>query len=248
MKKSNLGSGSFQPSVDHVLISEPPISLLAKGHGKPIPMLIGSTQDELSVIEHPLLKHHWDFSPALQEGLSLENEAFIRKIQSLYNDYYGAKLGRIQFFSDILFKSAGLFYGQAASSKSPVWFYRLDYRPSRMDMTRLGAFHSSQLPLIFGNLKKGLGKAMFGLSRKLDEPKSIAGSMQEDIVRFMENGVLPWQQATPSLQESKIYNDKIQYQPMIPNKLYALLKQTDYYKRTQDHTYAEKRHQLAKKK
>lgn len=232
MKTSGHGSLSFQPSIDHHHIQDFPTALIKGGFSKTMPMLLGNTLDELSIMEHPLLKNHWDFSPALDNGFALEDDQLIKKIQSEYDALYEKKESRIQFFSDVLFKLACLFYGEAASQASPVWYYRFDYCPPRMKHIRLGAFHSSDLPLIFGNFHQGVGKMMFGFSSNTSEAESLSIIMQKDLTTFMQSGNLPWENLSCDTFIAKVYDHPIHFDSPIPENIYQLYKQTNYYKRT----------------
>lgn len=231
MKTSGQGSLSFQPSVDNHLIQDFPTALINSGGSKSMPMLLGNTLDELSVMEHPLFKNHWDFSPALINGFALEDDQLIQTIQSEYDARYDKKESRIHFFSDVLFKLASLFYGEAASQASPVWYYRFDYCPPRMRHIRLGAVHSSDLPLLFGNLHQGVGRMMFGIAGNTTDAELLSKIMQNDLSTFMHSGNLPWQSISSCDFIAKVYDNPIHFDSPIPAELYQLYKKTNYYYR-----------------
>ena len=231
IKTSGMGSVCFQPSIDNDLIKDFPTALINCGFSKPMPMLLGNTLDELSVMEHPLFKNHWDFSPVLINGFALEEDQLIKTIQSKYDAIYDKRESRIQFFSDVLFKIASLFYGEVASKESQIWYYRFDYCPSRMRHIRLGAVHSSDLPLFFGNLHHGVGKMMFGITSDTYEADLLSTIMQDDLVTFMQSGILTWQNISNDKFIAKVYDNPIHYDSPIPDELYRLFKETNYYKR-----------------
>ncbi len=229
MKKSGLGLGTFQPVIDGYYLKAYPINVLRSGNYKTVPILIGNTGDELSVMKYSIGRRYWDLGKIISEGLSNERESTRKQISLLYAKKYGRREAQVQLLSDMIFRTAALFYAEAASSKCPVWLYRFDLRPATMRLSGLGAAHCSDLPLIFGNLRKGIGKLMFCLSADLTAASKLSHDMQADIIGFMKNGKLPWARAFTDEYLAKCYNVPPGFDEPIPLDIYKAYQQTHYY-------------------
>lgn len=72
-------------------------------------MLIGTTRDELSLLEIPFLRRHWKLDHIISDGLSREADATRKSIRLLYEREYRKREARIQLLSDMIFRSAALF-------------------------------------------------------------------------------------------------------------------------------------------
>ncbi|MEN6387579.1 MAG: carboxylesterase family protein [Candidatus Cryosericum sp.] len=229
IRKSGLGSGTFQPTVDGQYLKAFPTNLIRHNQYRPVPMLIGNTRDELSVMGHPLLREHWDLQGIIDDGVSHEDPSATKSILSLYAQEYGKKEARIQLVSDMIIRTASLFYAEAASRTSQVWLYRFDLRPAAMRLSGLGAVHSSDLPLFFGNLLQGIGKVMFLSLHDLPAARQLSHEMQADVVRFMKDGTLPWARAFTDGFIAKCYDVPVRFDEPIPLEIYRSYQQTTYY-------------------
>lgn len=129
----------------------------------------------------------------------------------------------------MIFLTGSLFYAEAASVDCPVWLYRLDLQTAPMRISGLGAVHSSDLPLLFGNLREGVGKLMFGLSRDLAPVRQLSQRMQADVTGFMKDGKLPWPRAFTDDFIAKCYDMPVGYDEPIPREIYESYQQTNYY-------------------
>lgn len=229
IQECGLGAGTFRPVVDGRYLRDFPIALLRRGQYKPVPMLIGTTRDELSLMELPFLRRHWKLDHIIQEGLAREKDSTRESMRLLYDQEYSRRESRIQLLSDMIFRTAALFYAEAASAASPVWLYRFDLRPALMRLSGLGAVHSSDLPLLFGNLREGVGKLMFGLSRDLGAAQKLSQEMQADMTGFMREGTLPWPRAFTDGYVAKCFDLPVCYRQPIPEQIYRGYRQTVYY-------------------
>jgi len=229
MRKCGLGVGTFRPVIDDRYLKAFPIDLLRRGRYQPVPMLIGTTRDELSLLEIPFLRRHWKLDHIISDGLSREADATRKSIRLLYEREYRKREARIQLLSDMIFRSAALFYAEAASAASPVWLYRFDLRPVVMRLSGLGAVHSSDLPLIFGNLREGVGKLSFSLPRDRAVARKLSREIQADLASLMEEGTLPWARAFTDDYIAKCYDLPVRYDQPIPQEIYHRYRKTAYY-------------------
>ena len=145
MKKSGLGLGTFQPVIDGYYLKAYPINVLRSGNYKTVPILIGNTGDELSVMKYSIGRRYWDLGKIISEGLSNERESTRKQISLLYAKIWQTR-SPAQLLSDMIFRTAAL-YAEAASSKCPVCL-PLRSCPATMRLSGLSA-HCSDLPLFW---------------------------------------------------------------------------------------------------
>lgn len=129
----------------------------------------------------------------------------------------------------MIFRTASLFYAEAASTASPVWLYRFDLRPVFMRLSGPGAVHSSDLPFLFGNLRKDIGKLMFCLSPDLTNAHRLSREIQADITNFMNKGTLSWPCIFTDDYIAKCYDIPVRFDEPLPQDIYCCLQQTNYY-------------------
>jgi len=174
MRRSGLGAGSFVPAIDGIYLRDFPVNLLRRGAYRPLPMLIGTTRDEMSLVRYPYFRRRWALDHVIAYGLSRESAALREEITRLCREHYGERGWRVQLLSDMVIRAASLFYGEAAAARSPVWLYRQDLRTAAMRAIGLGATHTSDLPLLFGNLRAGVGQVMCALPGDLRAARAVS--------------------------------------------------------------------------
>lgn len=230
IRRGGLGAGTFQPTVDGRFLKGFPINLVYRGSYRPVPMLIGNTRDELSVLESPLLRRHWNMGSIVENGIAQEDATVRDTIAALYTQHYARGEGQVQLVTDMIFRTASLFYAEAASRASPVWLYRFDLRPAPMRAARLGAVHSSDLPLIFGNLRQGIGRMMFLGTHDLSRVRALSHDMQQDLVQFLRTGELAWPRVSSDAPIARAYDIPSRLVEFIPHDIYEWYRKTSYYR------------------
>jgi len=135
----------------------------------------------------------------------------------------------VQLLSDMVIRAASLFYAEAAAARSPVWLYRQDLRTAAMRAIGLGATHTSDLPLLFGNLRAGVGQVMCALPGDLRAARAVSRELQADVTRFMREGALPWPRAYAEGLVAKCYDVVAHYEAPVPQAIYAQYQRTTHY-------------------
>ena len=128
---------------------------------KPVPLLIGTNRDEFSFFASlPLMPIAAD-KPAMMEMVArLAGLEAAERIGRLYAD---DRKGRIAFGTDLLFRMPTLAFADGhAAAGNPVYCYRLDWETKGL-MSRLGATHSVDLPLLFEDFLKPFRSAYLGV-------------------------------------------------------------------------------------
>jgi len=156
----------FAPAVDGSVLPAAPITALAAGQGRGVPLMIGSNRDEarlflvaaatIDLIDDPTLT-----AVAGAYGLSQDDLAVYRanRPDASPGDLLAAVI------SDWFFRIPAIRVAEARadSGASGTWMYRFD-RPEPQDNYRLGACHGAEIPFVFDTvtvdeLRPRLGEA-----------------------------------------------------------------------------------------
>jgi para-nitrobenzyl esterase len=156
----------FAPAVDGSVLPAAPITALAAGQGRGVPLMIGSNRDEarlflvaaatIDLIDDPTLT-----AVAGAYGLSQDDLAVYRanRPDASPGDLLAAVI------SDWFFRIPAIRVAEARadSGASGTWMYRFD-RPEPQDNYRLGACHGAEIPFVFdtvtlAELRPRLGEA-----------------------------------------------------------------------------------------
>jgi len=143
--------GTFVPWVDGTVIKEQPFAVVAEGRGNPVPILIGTTAEEmryfstaedLGIERKPrdlLLKQLEAVAgPRAQEILST--------YQRLYPDW-GDMV--VQIASDAIMRLPSIELAERAAAHEPVYMYLFTYR-STSAYKKFGSAHAMEVPFVFG--------------------------------------------------------------------------------------------------
>ncbi|KAF5532231.1 para-nitrobenzyl esterase [Fusarium mexicanum] len=159
----------FTPINDGVTqLATPQIFSRSFGHAAPVPMLIGSNGLEASLFLQPVFKELYESKSAnaTYEGLAGllgdQAAAFIRKevVSKTSKGAVALFYALSQVASDILYKCpASLVSKASAAAGNPTWRYLFNgtYPNTQAPLilpeyglTSVGAFHSSEIPIVFG--------------------------------------------------------------------------------------------------
>lgn len=201
-KACGLGAGTFMPVVDGNLVHKYPIQSAQAGALKSVPLLIGTTREELSPYFIKPFAKVLDIESIMRFGVDQESEAVKDSVSATY-ERYGEK-ARIIRLSDMVFRIASLWYAEASQNHTNVWLYRFDYTTPLARLFKLYAFHSSDLPFFFGNFDAGLAKFMT-LSTSRRELRHLHKEMRSDFCSFARTGRLPWKPVSGTDTTGKCY-------------------------------------------
>ena len=108
-------------------------------------------------------------------------------------------------FSDFAFRMPGVWLAEAQSGHADTWMYRFDYETFSMRLSGLHAFHSCDIPFLFGNLKAGLARLMFLLPPSRIRAKKLLREFRGDFLSFIKTGELPWEKCDGENTPAKCY-------------------------------------------
>lgn len=201
-----LGAGTFMPEIDGTLIRDYPIAAASRGDAVPVPLLVGTTREEMSFFFVKPVADYLDIRGIMDAGVDAEPEHVRSQIAGGY-DRYG-KRGPAVMISDLVFRMGSVWLAEAMSRLTDVWMYRFDFETFAMRISRLHAFHSSDIPFVFGNHSEGLAPLMFLFSPSKKRIRELTAEMQKDFLQFASEGSLPWPRCSGEDTPAKCYGRK----------------------------------------
>lgn len=165
----------YVPHRDNVVVLGDPTDL-ATPVASPVPLMTGFNAAEMI---DPLVRTPAD----LERSLRARYGAFADLLLALYphGDEAAAQASNILIARD-RYMSGLLLWGQARAAVQPVFPYLYDHAyPPLAGGVNYGAFHSSQLPMVFGNL--GLGNRHF-----TPQDEAVSRQWQDAILSFLKDG------------------------------------------------------------
>lgn len=229
---SGLGSATFRLAVDGKLITDYPIPAAASGKGAGIPLLVGTTQEELSFMQFKPLEKSINVEKIISHGLKLETQETRKDISELYTHIFGADHDRMMLYTDLLFRMGSIWFAQSASRHADVWMYRFDFETTILKVNGLQAFHATDLPYLFGNIDNLMVKPMFILKRDLEYVERIKNRLQADITAFTGDGKLPWEKVTQHSVPAHCYDIPERLSSAVPDQILEAYTRTRYYERS----------------
>jgi para-nitrobenzyl esterase len=229
-KWCRMGAGTFMLEIDGELIPEYPIPAVMKGAAKDIPILIGTTREEMSVLFIKPLAEILDVNSIMDVMVDEESPETREGVQAAYQRY--GKRGPIWMMSDIVFRIGSSWYAEAYSAYADTWMYRFDYETFAMKLTNLHAFHSCDIPFVFGNNREGMARWMFALSPYKGGIRRVSNEIRADFITFAKTGRLPWQRCLGGSTPGKCYGRKPSVIHMVEPEVKAEFNRTQYRRRS----------------
>lgn len=212
---SRLGSGTFRLAVDREFVPEFPIPAAVRGAASGIPLLIGTTKQELSVLFVKPVAKVLDIMVFIKEYLTRENEELRHMMVQTYELYFKGRIAKIMLFSDLIFRVGCVWFARECSRYTNVWMYRFDYETPAMKIARLSTFHSSDLPFVFGNFKTLMANLILLFSPSRKKARTVSEQIQSDFVQFARSGSLAWEPCGVEEAPAKCYNLQTTVEPVV---------------------------------
>jgi para-nitrobenzyl esterase len=145
--------GTFGPSIDGVVLKEKPFAVVAEGRGSRVPVMIGTTLEEMRY-----------FSTAEDIGIEQKPRALLlsqlasivgsraAEVLDEYQRLY-PKWGDtvVEIASDAFMRFPSIQLAEAVSAYQPVYLYLFTYR-SNSTYKNFGSAHAMELPFVFGTV------------------------------------------------------------------------------------------------
>jgi len=176
------GHTAFQPMIDgEVLLDRPTPSILA-GHGRAVPLIIGTNEDEGSLFVMPGLA---PMVPSIEPNLSdFMDTAYPGRAPAVRAAYAGhGRFGEtIAMAGDGMVWKPSLGFADAVAERCPVYLYRFRWTSPPLMAMGLGSPHSIDVPFVFGVFEGGLISVDGDASASL-----LSQMMQKAWARFTHN-------------------------------------------------------------
>lgn len=145
---------SYASTIDGDLLPEHPLDVLSTGRGHPVPLLIGTTDNEGTLFAR-LTKT----PPHEQvEGMLRATAApGAERLRAAYPEYPKPKAATA-LSGDFLFWAPSIAAAEGHARVAPVWMYRYDYATPLLRLMGLGATHGMDLMAVFGPENSELGR------------------------------------------------------------------------------------------
>lgn len=145
--------GTFGPSVDGELLKERPFAVVAEGRGNPVPILIGTTREEMryfSTAEDNGIeqKPRSLLLEQLKSTVGARAPAVLDEYLRLYPKWGDAV---VQIASDAIMRFPTVQLADAVSAFQPVYLYLFTYL-SNSTYKNFGSAHAMELPFVFGTI------------------------------------------------------------------------------------------------
>lgn len=216
LKATGIASGLpmvFQPVVDGAVVPTHPFDAIAAGDAAAVPLLIGTTRDEMRL-----------FSELMQAPMPSDDAAVTRMLGRMFGDAVDpatvlgtyraahpdldARLLAVSIITDIAFRIPALRMAEAHARHQPdVWLWRLDWESPLFPDNRLGACHALDLPFVFDMTGTPLA-ALAGA----EPPRHLVDAMQESWLAFARGDApaseeLPdWPRVDPSTRPVMVFD------------------------------------------
>lgn len=178
------------PKEDGKVLKKTPIEAIREGVYNKVPVMVGSNRDEGKLMTMAL--------PGIRKMPRVMNDWYVRntygkdaliaiKRMYPYEKYSRPTDAIIDAFGDVGLGCKCYDGAEAAAAyPPPVFYYRFDYHDHRA-AEMLAAGHATEIPLIFGNLDRSLGKLIYS-SAQAKRAQKLANAMMSYWTNFARNG------------------------------------------------------------
>lgn len=176
----------FSQCVDGYFLPEPAPAIFAAGKQNDVPLMAGWNQDEasFSVVKAPLDQAMQKLNAAAKQRFGDKADEFLRLYPATNNEV--ARRSMEDFAGDqfIAWSTWSWMEAQTKSGKAPVYRYRFDLAPpaTGKDPAAMGAYHSAEIPYVFGTLN--LDKSR----RWRPEDYALSAQMRKYWTNFTKSG------------------------------------------------------------
>lgn len=202
----------FGPRIDANSLAEAPMEAIRAGRAHPLPLMIGSTEDELGWTP---FRAGLDWLAALHtRAASIETlgrgfgAEHAQAIWRAYAAHYAAEddarlAGRIR--SDRYYRLPAIRAAEAHAAAAPTWMYRFDVKASSNVAGHVST-HATDLAFWLGTMTASpLQDFLFGRA-PTEAEEALARRMRDDLAAFARTGQCGWPTYDPGRRATRIYD------------------------------------------
>jgi para-nitrobenzyl esterase len=183
----------FLPVVDGTLLPQAPLAAAAAGNTAPVPLLIGTNRDELTLFalgdpalaavdDQGLARWLARSAPGLDTGPAV---ARYTKVREARDEPVGPRDLWVAMGSDLVFRWPSLQFAAAHARHHPATFAYLFTQTTPAFGGLLGSPHGLEIPFVFGGLHRELVGTFAGDS---PEARALSARMQAHWLAFARSG------------------------------------------------------------
>lgn len=196
---------AFSPTADGVVFDDTITQLLTAGRQAPVPLLIGTTADEMrmftafdpanvTMTEAGVL----DFARA-EVGDDIA-QRLVPTYRAAYPDFTWGQIASA-LATEHSFRLPSIATAEQWISNTPVWMYRFDWKSPSFGGV-LGACHALEIPFVFNTLTAtGVGL----LTGDGEDRAKVAETMHRDWIAFGRGETLDWPAYEPGTRATRLY-------------------------------------------
>ena len=201
----------FGPRIDAVSLPEPPMATVLAGREHPVPLLIGSTEDELGWTP---FRAGLDWLAALHtRAASLQTLATAfgdARALAIWDAYAKAHpgesdavlAGRIR--SDRYYRLPAVRAAEAHAARAPTWMYRFEVKASSQVAGDVST-HATDLAFWLGTMAASPLQAFLFGRPPSDTEDALARRMRADLAAFARTGRCAWPAYDPARRATRLY-------------------------------------------
>ncbi|MBS0333301.1 MAG: carboxylesterase/lipase family protein [Proteobacteria bacterium] len=201
----------FTPLADGVVLHEHPLTSLGRGKGADVPVLVGSTENELGAAPFRMALP-WLKETYTRRSLSAAIRSLGGDAESAWQAYAAAwpgadeqhLAGRIR--SDWMYRIPAIRFAEAQAARSGrAWMYRFDLPAVSPEVGGVST-HATDVTFWFGSMAQSPYQMFFFGRACTPEEEALSRRMQADLAAFCRDGVCTWPAYDLARRATMIYD------------------------------------------
>ena len=211
----------FGPHEDGYLLTGTPLSMIRAGNFNKVPLMAGSTKEEVNVVVKIGRPRLANALPCQYESLIIRNlnvtKEEAKKVEQAYplSKYHNSPRQAFGYILTDMSLACPTYFGldSFADQGLPTYYYRYDYRGMKYGSV-IGALHAMEVPLVFNSIDKGSMSSWFN-NKNADHARELSRIIQGYWTNFAKTGNpngqgLPvWPRFEPKNQTVQILDTKV---------------------------------------
>ncbi|WP_342319521.1 carboxylesterase/lipase family protein [Corynebacterium mayonis] len=140
---------AFMPTVDGTTLPAHPLDVFERGEQAPVPLIIGTNEDEASFAK-AMYATARARQRAAERALSVFDADNAGRVLATY-DHAGGRRDFAELIADAVFWAPSVALATAHRWVAPTWMYRFSWASTTMRRLGLGAMHTADLGVVFGD-------------------------------------------------------------------------------------------------